>query len=177
MRSTFLFVIISGILLLSSCAYYRVIPDPDYSVELIQQRDTSGSYIVIHRGERAWHAFDLQVGDSVMTTKLDYKLGDMAQYISPDPSRINRFNRDHEHDLLNSTHIYTTDTSFSDYDTVATIHESTIYAFSTYKYAKAPSRASLVVPIVLGSLTGVIILGILIKSAWDRGAEGRQIHI
>lgn len=167
MKIKILFILL--ILFLSSCSYFRVIPASDYSLQSIKHLADTGKFLVLHRGGEAWHAYDLQIKEGILQAKLDLQLGYLVKYLFPKEKKLNKFERKTEPEVLNSVHIYTSDTTFSQFDTLVTIPVSSIISVKTYEYAQASSRASLIVPLVVFPAIGTaILIAIIIKSInWD----------
>lgn len=152
--------LIAALLLLSSCSYFRVLPADPYTVQSIKMHNDSGNYIVLHRGEEAWHAYDLEITDDSLLIRLDIYLGYHSKYIDPKAKGLNQYNRK-EIDVINSVHIFTSDTCFNTFDTLISLPASSILAVHSYEYARTPSRASRIVPLVLFPVVGTIILAAL----------------
>lgn len=154
-------LLIAALLILSSCSYFRVLPEDPYTIYLIKQHEYKGKYLVLHRGEEAWHAYDLSYKNDSVQARLDYQLGYHVKYLNPKEKGLNQFDRKSEPEVCNSVHLYTNDTSFNLFDTLVAIPVSSIYDVRSYQYAKAPSRASRIVPLVVFPVVGVIILAAL----------------
>ena len=152
-------LLIAALLILSSCSFFRVIPESPYTAQSIGQY-VGGKYLVLHRGDEAWHAYDLVVANDSLYAKLDLQLGYHIKYLAPKEKGLNQFDRRSEPGVVNSVHIYTSDTTFNSFDSIVSIPLSSINGVNVYEYARAPSRASLIVPIVVlpvGILVGVVV--------------------
>jgi len=152
-------LLIASLFILSSCSFFRVIPESPYTAHSICQYEEDGKYLVLHRGEEAWHAYDLVVANDSLYAKLDFQLEYHVKYLTPKEDGLNQFDRKSEPGVVNSVHIYTSDTTFNSFDSIVSIPLSSINGVNVYEYARAPSRASLIVPIVVlpvGILVGVV---------------------
>ena len=157
MKAKILFIAL--IFLFSSCSFFRVIPESPYTAQSIYQYEEDGKYLVLHRGEEAWHAYDLVVANDSLYTKLDFQLGYHVKYLTPRENKLNQFTRKSEPEVVNSVHIFTSDTTFNSFDTLVAIPVESISAVKSFEYARAASRASWIVPIV------VLPVGILVAAA------------
>ena len=157
-------LLIAVLLILSSCSYFRVIPESNYSAQSIKQYDDDGKYIVLHRGEVAWHAYYLYVANDSLYMKLDYHLGYHVEYLVPKEKGLNKFYMKIEPDVVNAIHIYTSDTTFNSFDIRVAIPVSSISAVKSFEYARAPSRASKIVPAVFLPIAGLVILSAIALS-------------
>ena len=151
-------LLISALLILSSCSFFRVIPESPYSAQSIKQYEDDGKYFVLHRGEEAWHAYDLHFTDDSLLAKLDFQLGYHVKYLSPKEKGLNKFPMKSEPDVVNAIHVYTTDTTFNSFDTLVAIPVSSITAVKSFEYARAASRASKIVPAVFLPIAGLVII-------------------
>ncbi len=154
-------LLIAALLILSSCSFFRVVPESDYSAQSLKQYENDGKYLVLHRGEWAWHIYDLSVGAGILKARLDVQLGYHVKYLEPKEKGLNRFDKGSEPEIINSVHIFTTDTSFSNLDTLVAIPVSSINAVKSYSYAQAASRASILVPVIVGPVALVVLAGVL----------------
>jgi len=93
--------------------------------------------------------YDVRVQDDSITASLDIYLGNNVNHLNPKTQGLNQYSRKEDPDVEYTVHLFTTDSSFSTFDTVITIHESSIYRIDKFEYARAPSRASIIVPIVI----------------------------
>ena len=143
--------------LLSSCSYFRVIPKSSFQGHDIEQFENDGKFLVLHSGDDACNIFHVQVDDEILKAKPDPQLGYIVHYLDPKTEGLNKFNKK-ETDVINSIHLFTADTNFSIMDSVIAIPLSSIYEVRSYEYAKAPSRASRIVPAVLIPVAGISIL-------------------
>jgi len=156
MKSKILFIVL--MFLFSSCSFFQVIPEEDYTTQSIKQYEDNGKYLILHRGEEAWHAYDLRPVDDSLNVKLDFQLGYHLKYLNPqDDDKTNMYSRKEEPEVVNSVHIYTNDTCFSSFDTLVVIPESSIFAVKSYAYNRSASRASVILPAIFIPL-GVVIL-------------------
>jgi len=154
-------LLISALLFLSSCSFFRVIPESDYSVQSLKQYENDGKYLVLQRGEWAWHIYDLSVGAGIVKARLDAQLGYHLKYIEPKERGLNKFAMRSEPDVINAVHIYTNDTNFNSLDTLIAIPLSSIFEVRSYEYARAASRATKIVPIVVIPIAAFIIIGMV----------------
>jgi len=158
-------LLIAVLLFLSSCSFFRVIPESPYTAQSIYQCEEDGKYLVLHRGEEAWHAYDLVVANDSLYTKLDFQLGYHVKYLTPKEVGLNQFDRKNEPGVVNSVHIFTSDTTFNSFDTLVAIPVSSISAVKSFEYARAPSRASKIVPILF---IPIAVLAIAVASAMSQ---------
>ena len=163
----FLTIVILIALLSSSCSYYRVMPVNKYSSLSISNLEPSGKYLVLKRGDEAWHMYDVQLTNDSILAKLDVHLGYNINHLYPKTNGINRFSRKAEPEVEYTVHLYTNDSSFNTFDSVITIHESSIYKIDKFAYAQAPSRASIIVPIVLAPVAVIVLIGVGTASAMN----------
>jgi len=70
MKAKIVFIFV--IFLLSSCSFFKVIPEKDYTTQSIKQYEDRGKCLILHRGEEAWRAYDLTatIDDSGMITRV-----------------------------------------------------------------------------------------------------------
>lgn len=151
-------LLIAALLILSSCSFFRVIPESPYTAQSIKQFEDDGKYFVLQRGEEAWHAYDLYVANDSLYMKLDYHLGYHVKYLVPKEKGLNKFYMKIEPNVVNAIHVYTTDTTFNSFDTLVAIPVSSISAVKSYEYARAASRASKIVPAVFLPIVGLVII-------------------
>ena len=133
---------------LSSCFYFRAIPKHDYTGHTIQQYEESGKILIIHRDDLVRKIYEVKCEDGFVIGKLDTPMGYHYNYVNPKADKLNRFKKSNEPEVINSIHLYTSDTSFNKMDSTISIPLSTIYAVQSYEYARTPSRASIFVPLV-----------------------------
>ncbi len=164
-------LLIAALLILSSCSFFRVIHESDYSAQSLKQYENDGKYLVLQRGDEAWHAYDLEVKNDSLQARLDFQLGYHLKYLEPKEKGLNKFAMKSEPEVINAVHIYTTDTNFNSFDTLIATPLSSIYTVRTYEYARAPSRASKIVPAVFIPVAGMVIyIAIVISSSYMTGA-------
>lgn len=163
-------IIIVVTLLSSSCSSFRVIPVADYSSSSIHTYDTSGKYIVLRRGGEAWHMFDVQPKGDSITASLDIHLGKNVNHLNPKPKGLNRFKRKKEADVRNTVHLFTNDSSFLYSNTSISIPLSSIYKVDEFRYAVAAYWASIIIPVLLGTLAAVIAGGFIALAIGGGGA-------
>ena len=157
MKAKILFIVL--IFLFSSCSFFRVIPEENYTAQSIKQYEDSGKYLILHRGEEAWHATDLRPVNDSLNMKLDFQLGYHLKYLNPqDDDKTNKYSRKEEPEVTNSIHIYTNDTCFGSFDTLVVIPESSVFAVKSYAYNRSASRASVILPAIFIPLGGVILV-------------------
>jgi len=137
-------------------------PVNKYSSLSIRNLEPTGKYLVLKRGDEAWHMYDVQLTNDSILAKLDVHLGYNVNHLYPKTKGINRFSRKKEPEVEYTVHLYTNDSSFNTFDSVITIHESSIYKIDKFDYAQAPSRASVIVPAVLAP---VALIGLLIAAS------------
>jgi len=160
--------LISMIVLTSSCSFYRVIPENPHNSQTIKQYEEDGKYLILHRDDEAWHVYDVECSNDSIHAKLDIQLGYHVNYLNPKLNKLNEFSKKKEPDVINSIHIYTTDSNSSYLDKEISIHAGSINKVNSYAYAQAPSRASLIVPIVFIPLIGITALFIhTANHMWD----------
>ena len=152
-------IVISILCVLSSCSYFRVIPVSNYSSLSLKEFEDKGKYIILHRGNQAWHVYDLVVDEEKVRLKLDFQLGYHVDYLNPKKESLNQYYRKSQPEVGNSLHLYTNDTVFSDFDTLITIPVSSIYRIDSYEYAKTPSRASKIIPAIFVPILVIVIYG------------------
>ena len=156
--------------LFSACShYFRVVAESPNSAQTIKQYKDADKYFVLHRGDDAWHMYELDIINDSIHAKLDVQLGYQVNYLYPKEKGLNSFHKGYEPDVINAVHIYTTDTSFSSFDTLVSIPVSSIHEVNSYKYARAASRASFIVPAVILPAAGTAIIITLIIREIDRG--------
>ena len=158
-------IVILVTLFSSSCSFYRVAPLTKYTSSSIINYESMGKYLVLKRGDEAWHMYDVQLyGDSI-TANLDFHLGYNVNHLNPKTTGVNQFKRKEEPDVEYTLHLFTNDSSFSTYDTVITIHESSIYKINKFASAQGPSRASIIVPIVLVPVGVMVLIGVAMANS------------
>jgi hypothetical protein len=145
----FTFALAILICLSSSCSFYRVVPDNNYSSSSIKESDSIGKYLVLQRAEEAWHMYDVQLSNDSIQASLETNLGYHVNHLYPKPEKLNQYEKRTEPNIINEIHLYTTDTSFSYFDTIISIPIGSIYQVTKNSYAKGPSRASIILPAVL----------------------------
>ncbi len=151
-------LLISALLILSSCSYFRVITESPYSAHSIKQYEDNGKYLVLQRGDEAWHMSQMYVVNDSIHASLDTCLRYLVKYLEPDEKGLNKFLGKKEPEVLEIIHIYTDDNNFSSLDTLIVIPESSILAVKSHSYAKAPSRASHIVPSIFVPIFGIAFL-------------------
>jgi hypothetical protein len=149
-------LLLVALLSLSSCYYYRVIPEIAYNVQTIEQFEKSGKILVLHRGEDAWHMYNVKQVDGRIHAGISIQLSYLVDYLDPSEKGLNTFSKPKAPDVVNSVHLYTADTTFNALDTVISIHPGSIYKVQSYEYARAASRASIIVPIVFIPVIGLV---------------------
>lgn len=147
MKSKFLLLLM--IFSLSSCFYFRVIPEQSYDLQRIQNYETSGKVLILHRDDFAWKLYNVKSKDSLLTARLDLQLGYHIKYLEPKEYKLNQFVKGSEPDVIKSVHLYTSDASFNKLDTAISIPVKSIYKVQSYEYAPAPSRASIAAPLII----------------------------
>jgi len=157
------FVLITLIVLscmTSSCSLYRVVPASNYSSQSIKQYEINGKYLILQRGEEAWHIYDVNNTDNGIHAKLDPQIGYHTKYLNPKINKLNDFDKRKDPEVVNSVHLYTSDQNFNSFDTLVSLPISSIDSIALYSYAQAPSRASKIVPAVflLPALLGIVFL-------------------
>ena len=157
-------LLIASLLILSFCSFFRVMPESTLKAHWIEQLEKDGKYLVLQRGDEAWNIYDVHVRYEILRAKLDIQLGYHAKYINPKVDGLNKFDKGREPDVINSIHFFTADTSFNSLDSLITIPLSSIYEIRSYEYAKAPSRASRIVPVVVLPIVGFAILVVAVIS-------------
>ena len=163
MKTRILFIIAT--FMLSSCSFFRVIPYNADQHEAIVNFYEDGRYMVLQRGQDAWHATDIKLTADSLHMKLDIYLGYHVKYLNPREHKLNTFRKKEEPEVINSVHIFTSDTSFSAFDKQIAIPRSKIVAVKKYEYARGASIASIIFPIVgVGVLTITIIAGIAARN-------------
>lgn len=160
-------LLIAALLSLSSCYYFRVIPEVPYTVQSIRQYEDTGKILILHREENAWHLYDVDSAENMLSAKLDIQLGYHVKYLNPEEGKLNKFDKPLEPEVVNTIHLYTSDSTFNSLDTVIAIPLSSIYYVSSYEYARAPSRASKIVPIVVLPVVGVVVVSLIAISSMD----------
>ena len=113
-------ILITVLCLLSSCTTFTVVPIDPYSAKSIRQYEVRGKYLILHRDNDAWHMYDLEIKNDSIQAKLDFQLGYHQKYLYPKKG-LNHFARSKEPDVTNAIHIYTSDSSFSYFDTLISI--------------------------------------------------------
>lgn len=170
MKTSILFLAI--LFLLSSCSYYRVIPKASYSGQSIVELQRSGKVLILHRGEDAWLMKDVMSNDSLIQASLDVQLGYHVNYLYPNLDKLNQFKRRENPDVVNAIHLYTTDSTFNTFDTLVSIPMSSVYTINSYEYAQAPSRASLIVPLVVFPVVGLTLITLIAISSMEFKTSG-----
>ncbi len=143
-----LVAVISIIILTSSCSFYRAVPDKNYSSQTIKQYEEDGKYLILQRDSNAWRMYDISYTNDSIHAIIDPWLGYHSKYLNPKPNGLNQFKKKDEPEVINSVHVYTSDTNFNYFDSRVSIPVSSINTVVSYNYARAPSRASKIVPIV-----------------------------
>ena len=152
-------ILIAVLFLLSSCTTFTVVPVSPYSAKSIREYEVSGKYLVLHRENEAWHMYDLEIINDSIHAKLDYQLGYQIKYLNPDKKGRNSFKRYYEPDVTNAIHVYTSDSSFSYFDTLISIPASSIHEVNSYVFNRAAFRTSIILPIVLIPIALFFIIG------------------
>ena len=93
--------------------------------------------------------YDVQVSNDSIQASLETYLGYHVNYLYPKPEKLNQFDKRHNPDVINEIHLYTTDTSFSYFDTIISIPIGSIYQVNKNSYEQGASRASVILPAVL----------------------------
>ena len=107
------FTLIAFLNLFSACShYFRVVVENPYSAQSIKQFDEEDKYLVLHRGNDAWHMYDLQIINDSIQAKLDFQLGYQANYLDAKEKGLNKYYKKIEPEVINAVHIYTIDSSF-----------------------------------------------------------------
>lgn len=160
LKSAVLISCFAIVLFASSCSFYKVVPIQEYTSSSISKYDSSGKYLVLKRGDNAWHMYNVQIHDDSITAKLDIQLGNNVNHINPKTNGLNQFRRKEEPEVEYTVHLFTNDSSFSTFDSVITIHESSIFKIDKFEYARAPSRAAKIVPIVMAPVLVLVLFTI-----------------
>jgi len=147
MKTKILFLAV--LLLLSSCTSFNVVSVSPYSAKSIRQYENEGKYLVLHRENDAWHMYDLEIINDSINAKLDYYLGYHANYLNPDKKGRNMYSKSREPDVTNAIHVYTSDSSFSSFDTLISIPVSSIHEVNQYTFNKAAFITSIILPVIL----------------------------
>jgi len=143
------YILLLTTFLISSCSYYRVMPKENYEAQSIHQFHKDGKCLILHRGEMAWRIEDLDVVDENYQMTLNIYLGYMIDHLKSKDNRLHKYSKRNEPEAGNSIHLYTSDTTFGDWDPIVVIPASSIYEVKSYDYARAPSRASIFIPAIL----------------------------
>ena len=149
-------LLLAALLSLTSCYYYRVIPRESYNIQTIKQLEEAGKILVLHRGDHAWHMYDVKQVDGQVHARLSIQLGYLVDYLNPKEEGLNKFPKPQAPDVINSVHLYTSDTTFSLLDTIISVPLESIHQLQSYEYARAPSRASIIVPVVFIPIIGLV---------------------
>jgi len=144
----------------SSCYYFRAIPKHEYTGQTIQQYEESGKILILHRDDLVRQLYEVKYEDGFIIGQLDIPMGYHNNYLNPKEDKLNRFKKSIEPEVINSVHLYTSDTSFNEVDSTISIPLSTIYEIQSYEYARTPSRASIFVPIVFVPLVVLFVAAI-----------------
>ena len=163
-------LLIAILLILSSCSYFRVITESPYTAQSIKQFEDDGKYLVLQRGDWAWHAYDLSVHNDTLMAKLNAQLGYHIKYLYPKEEGLNRFDKGDEPQVINSVHIFTADTSFGNFDTLVAMPVSSIYEVRSYAYDRQKSRASIFVPLFVGPVA-LLVLVVIIAAATNENTN------
>ena len=134
---------------LSSCYYFRAIPKHTYTEQSIQHYEKSGKILILHSNDLVRQLLEVNCKDGFINARLDVPMGYHFNYLNPKEGKLNRFKKSTEPEVINSVHLYTSDTSFRKTDSIISIPVNTIYKVQSYEYAKTPSRASIIVPLVI----------------------------
>ncbi len=97
----------------SSCSFYRVVPQDQFTSQSVMQYEDAGRYLILHRSDEAWHMSDIQLNNDSMLVKLDFNLGYHSNYLNPKMKGLNEFKKKKEPDVIREVHLYTSDSSFS----------------------------------------------------------------
>ncbi len=164
-------LLIAMVVLMSSCSYFRVLPEDPYTVQSIKQHEDDGHFLILQRGEEAWQAYDLEIKNDSLIVRLDPQLGHHLNYLEPKEKGLNKFVKQ-QTDVINSVHIFTSDTTFNSLDTLVAIPVSSISGVKSYEYARAPSRASRIVPAVFIPVLGLVVISVIALQQADFGLGG-----
>ena len=104
--------------------------------------------------------YDLKIINDSIHAKLGYHLGYHVNYLNPDKKGRNSYKRHSEPDVINALHVYTSDSSFSSFDTLISIPASSIHEVNTYSFNRAAYRTSIILPIVLCPIVIFFIVGV-----------------
>ena len=154
-------ILVFVLFLFSSCFYFRAIPEHEYTGLTIQQYEESGKILILRRGDLVRQISEVQYEDGFIAGKLDFPMVYHFKYLYPKEDKLNRFKKSMEPEVIHAVHLYTSDTTFNKMDSTFSIPLSTIYAVQSYEYARAPSRASIILPVVFVP----ILFGLLVASA------------
>ena len=156
MKTKILFILF--IFFLASCSYFRVIPKSTTDLHSLEHFEKDGKYFILQRNDDAWHMYDLDVEGDMLQAKLNIQLGYHVNYLYPREDKQNQFYKNKEPDVINSIHLFTSDTSFYDLDTLISIPLSSIYEVKSYEYDRVASTRTKVLAAVLIPLTGGVII-------------------
>ncbi len=154
-------VLLAFLNLLSGCYYFRVVSEEGITEQRISDMKQEDKYVVLQRGNEAWHLYDYTLADDTLTGKLDIFLGIHTNYLDPKLEGLNTIKKG-DNEVLESVHLHTSDTSFVYMDTVVIIPSMAIQKVYVYEYAQSESRSSMVLPAVFG---GIIVAGIALLFA------------
>ena len=149
-------LLIVSFLLLSSCAFYRVMPEKDYTLQTIVDFENDGKYLLLRWEDIAWRMIDLQVSNDTLHAKLDFYTDYLGNYLHPRKEGLNNFSRKNEPEVINSVHIFISEAGNARVGADIAIPLSTITQVQSYTYAKGASRALTAIAIIIPS---VILVG------------------
>lgn len=141
----------------SGCMYYyKVNTVTNHSQDQIETYQKQAMYFVLHRGDEAWHLYDLDITADRIMGKISPNLDYHINHIKPKTNMPNRYIKKKEPDVLKEVHFYTTDSSFSYFDTLIIIPVNSINKIALYDRAKGATILSWVIPPIL--VTGIVVL-------------------
>ena len=57
------------------------------------QYEDDGKYLILQRGDMAWHMYDVRCTDDSIYAKLDIQLGYQINYLNPNKTGRNKFHK------------------------------------------------------------------------------------
>jgi hypothetical protein len=151
-------MLLAALLSLSSCYYYRVVPQGTFNKQKAIEFEQKEKILVLHRDEDAWRLYDVHITNDILHAKIDVRLDYLVNHLNPKEKGLNAFKKQKEPDVIKTVHLYTSDTTFGVLDTKISIPLTSIYELQSYNYAKKASRAIMFVPIIVLPIVGIVTL-------------------
>ena len=160
LKTVSLFTLFAFLACQPGCMYYYKVNQVDnYSEEKIDSFEQQGKYFILHQGEQAWHLYDFTISNDTISGKITSQLDYHVNYLNPKYKR-NSYKKKEAPNVIKEVHLFTSDSSFSSFDTQINIPFSSIKEIKVYDPAKGYTFLSWFIPPVIGILGGVLIIAV-----------------